>query len=50
MQIRGGLDQDGAAIKVRHTAELLASSWVRVHPHPPLSGEAGSPLISTSGA
>ncbi len=24
MQIRGGMDQDGAAIKVRHTAELLA--------------------------
>jgi len=24
MQIRGGFDQDGAAIKVRHTAELLA--------------------------
>jgi L-lactate dehydrogenase complex protein LldF len=24
MQIRGGLDQDGANIKVRHTAELLA--------------------------
>lgn len=24
MQIRGGLDQDGAAIKVRHTVELLA--------------------------
>ena len=24
MQIRGGLDQDGADIKVRHTAELLA--------------------------
>ncbi len=24
MQIRGGLDQDGAAVQVRHTAELLA--------------------------
>lgn len=24
MQIRGGLDQDGAALKVRHTAEILA--------------------------
>ncbi|WP_320041408.1 L-lactate dehydrogenase (quinone) large subunit LdhH [uncultured Desulfobacter sp.] len=24
MQIRGGLDQDGAGIKVRHTAELIA--------------------------
>jgi len=24
MQIRGGMDQDGAAIKVRHTVELLA--------------------------
>jgi Fe-S oxidoreductase len=24
MQIRGGIDQDGAAIKVRHTVELLA--------------------------
>lgn len=24
MQIRGGIDQDGAVIKVRHTAELLA--------------------------
>jgi Fe-S oxidoreductase len=24
MQIRGGFDQDGAAIKVRHTVELLA--------------------------
>src|SRR6185369_15461433 len=24
MQIRGGLDQDGAAVTVRHTAELLA--------------------------
>jgi Fe-S oxidoreductase len=24
MQIRGGFDQDGAAVKVRHTAELLA--------------------------
>ncbi len=24
MQIRGGMDQDGAAVKVRHTAELLA--------------------------
>jgi Fe-S oxidoreductase len=24
MQIRGGMDQDGAAISVRHTVELLA--------------------------
>jgi Fe-S oxidoreductase len=24
MQIRGGIDQDGAAIKVKHTVELLA--------------------------
>ena len=24
MQIRGGFDQDGSAVKVRHTAELLA--------------------------
>jgi len=24
MQIRGGFDQDGAAVKVRHTAEILA--------------------------
>lgn len=24
MQIRGGMDQDGAAVRVRHTAELLA--------------------------
>ena len=24
MQIRGGLDQDGAPIQVRHTVELLA--------------------------
>jgi hypothetical protein len=24
MQIRGGMDQDGAEIKVRHTVELLA--------------------------
>ena len=24
MQIRGGMDQDGAAVKVRHTAEILA--------------------------
>jgi Fe-S oxidoreductase len=27
MQIRGGLDQDGAAIKVHHTAELLAEQF-----------------------
>ena len=26
MQIRGGMDQDGAAIKVRHTVELLADT------------------------
>jgi Fe-S oxidoreductase len=24
MQIRGGMDQDGADVQVRHTAELLA--------------------------
>jgi Fe-S oxidoreductase len=24
MQIRGGIDQDGAAIKVKHTVELIA--------------------------
>jgi Fe-S oxidoreductase len=24
MQIRGGIDQDGADIRVRHTVELLA--------------------------
>jgi Fe-S oxidoreductase len=24
MQIRGGMDQDGADVKVRHTVELLA--------------------------
>ena len=24
MQIRGGMDQDGAAIRVRHTVEMLA--------------------------
>jgi Fe-S oxidoreductase len=24
MQIRGGMDQDGAAISVRHSVELLA--------------------------
>ncbi|MCG8550315.1 MAG: LUD domain-containing protein, partial [Desulfobacterales bacterium] len=27
MQIRGGLDQDGADIKVRHTAELIAEQF-----------------------
>ena len=27
MQIRGGLDKDGAAIKVKHTAELLAEQF-----------------------
>ena len=24
MQIRGGMDKDGAAVQVRHTAELIA--------------------------
>jgi Fe-S oxidoreductase len=24
MQIRGGMDQDGSSVKVRHTVELLA--------------------------
>jgi L-lactate dehydrogenase complex protein LldF len=26
MQLRGGLDKDGAAIEVRHTADLIAES------------------------
>ncbi len=27
MQIRGGLDKDGAAIEVKHTAELIAERF-----------------------
>jgi L-lactate dehydrogenase complex protein LldF len=27
MQIRGGLDKDGAPIEVRHTAELMAGQF-----------------------